>query len=116
MNVKYIIISFIIIDMNGYFCHMKSLSRLVLVLFLAFLSTPTVVTLIENSTDISLFYSFAEEEIQKELKEVKAEVKQHFDYPFLELRILKNTAIISENLSRHDNVSSEIISPPPELI
>lgn len=80
-----------------------------------FLSTPTVVTLIKKNTNTSLFYSFAEEEIHKELKEVKAEVKQHFDYPFLDSAVRKNTAIISENLSRHDNVSSEIISPPPEF-
>ena len=94
---------------------MKFCASLLLILFVAFLSTPTVVTLIQKNVDTSLFYSFAEEEIHKELKEVKAEVKQHFDYPFLELKIIKTT-IISENLSRHDNVASEIFSPPPELI
>jgi hypothetical protein len=94
---------------------MKLLSRLILITFIAFLSTPTIITLIEKNTDISLFYSFAEEEIHKESKEVKAEIKQQFDYPFLDLKIQKNTAVISENLSRHDNVSSEIISPPPEF-
>ena len=102
--------------MNRYFCDMKLLSKLLLIVFIAFLSTPTLVTLIEKNTNISLFYSLAEEEIHKELKEVKAEVKQHFDYPFIELKINKETTIISENLSRHDNVASEIISPPPELI
>ena len=116
MNVKLIIISFILTNMNGYFCEMKLFSRLILVLFLAFLSAPTVVTLIEGNSNISILYSFSEEEIQKELKEVKAEVKHHFDYPFLELEIFKNTAIISENLSRLDNIASEIFSPPPELI
>lgn len=95
---------------------MKFFARLLLIVFVAFLSTPTLVTLIQKSTDTSLFYSFAEEEIHKELKEVKAELKQHFDYPFLDLKVNKNTAIISENLSRHDNVASEIFSPPPELI
>lgn len=95
---------------------MKFFARVILTLFVLFLSTPTVVTLIKKNTDTSLFYSFAEEEIHKELKEVKAEVKQHFDYPFLDLKIEKNTAIISENLSRHDNVTSEIFSPPPEFI
>ena len=94
---------------------MKLFSRLLLMLFIAFLSAPTVVTLIKKNTDTSLFYSFAEEEINKELKEVKAEVKQHFDYPFLDLQINKNSEIISENLSRHDNVASEIFSPPPNF-
>ena len=102
--------------MNRYFCDMKLLSKLLLIVFIAFLSTPTLVTLIEKNTNISLFYSLAEEEIHKELKEVKAEVKQHFDYPFLDLKINKNSIIVSENLSRHDNVASEIISPPPDLI
>jgi hypothetical protein len=95
---------------------MKYFARLFLTVFVLFLSTPTVVTLIKKTTDTSIFYSFAEEEIHKELKEVKAEVKQHFDYPFLDLKINKNTTIISDNLSRHDNVSAEIFSPPPELI
>lgn len=95
---------------------MKFFASLLLTVFVLFLSTPTIVTLIKKSTDTSIFYSFAEEEIHKELKEVKAEIKQHFDYPFLDLKINKNTAIISENLSRHDNVAAEIFSPPPELI
>lgn len=94
---------------------MKFFAKLLLLVFVTFLATPTIVTLIKKSTDTSIFYSFAEEEIHKEIKEVKAEVKQHFDYPFLDLEIQKNTAIMSENLSRHDNVSSEIISPPPEF-
>lgn len=95
---------------------MKLLAKLLLFVFVAFLSTPTVVTLIKKNTNTSMFYSFSEEEIHKQVKEVKAEVKQHFDYPFLDLRIHKNSAIISENLSRHDNVAAEIFSPPPELI
>jgi len=95
---------------------MKFFARLILVVFVIFLSTPTVVTLIKKNTDTSLFYSFSEEEIHKQLKEVKTEVKQNFDYPFLDLKIEKKSAIISENLSRHDNITSEILSPPPELI
>ena len=75
--------------------------------FIIFLSTPTVVTLIKKSTDTSIFYSFAEEEIHKEIKQVKAEIKQQFDYPFRYTN-RENSLIISENLSRHDNATSEI--------
>lgn len=95
---------------------MKLLSRLLLILFIAFISAPTVVALIKKSTNTSVIYSLTEEEIHKEVKEVKAEVKQNFDYPFISLKISKNTPIVSNNLSRHDNVTSEIFSPPPELI
>ena len=84
-------------------------------MFITFLSTPTIVTLIEKNTDTILFFSFNEKEIHKDLKEVKAEVKQQFDYPFINIQ-LKNIAIISKNLVHHDNIASEIFSPPPELI
>lgn len=94
---------------------MKFIARFILIVFIAFLSTPTVVTLIKKSTDISMFYSFAEEEIHKDLKEVKA-LKQCFDYPFTGLEFRPDSKIVSENLSRHDNVAEEIFSPPPELI
>lgn len=102
--------------MISYFCDMKILARLVLVLFVTFLSTPTIVTLIERNTDVSLFYTFSEEEIQKDLKEIKADLKQNFDYPLLGSNILQDSKIISENLSRHDKISEEIFSPPPELV
>lgn len=101
--------------MNDYFCAVKFFAGLLLAVFVIFLSTPTVVTLIKKSTDTSIFYSFAEEEIHKEIKQVKAEIKQQFDYPFLDLQIQKNSLIISENLSRHDNATSEIFSPPPNF-
>lgn len=95
---------------------MKLVARILLVLFITFLSTPTVVTLIEKNTDISLFYSFAEEEIHKDFKEIKADLKQQFDYPFLDSKIKLNSKIVSENLSQHDKVLEEIFSPPPELV
>ena len=95
---------------------MKSVARILMVLFIAFLSMPTIVTLIEKNTDVSLFYSFAEEEIHKDLKEIKEDLKQQFDYPFMDAKIKLNSKIISENLSHHDNVSEEIFSPPPEFV
>jgi len=94
---------------------MKLLAGFILVIFVSFLSTPTVVTLIKKGTDVSMFYSFSEEEIHKDIKEVKS-LKTYFDYPFTETELHSDSKIISENLSRHDNVAEEIFSPPPELI
>jgi hypothetical protein len=93
---------------------MKHIARLILLMFVTFLSTPTVVSLIKKGTDVSVFYSFAEEEIHKEIKEVKAEIKS-YDYPIVVLTP-KKSKIIYENLSKHDNVFDEIFSPPPEFI
>lgn len=93
---------------------MKLLVQIILILFITFLVTPTVVSIIEKKTDVSIFYSLAEEEIHKELKEVKAEIKS-YDYPITNIA-LKKSKIVSENLSKHDKVASVIFSPPPEFI
>jgi hypothetical protein len=95
---------------------MKLLGRILIVLFIAFLSIPAIVTLIEKNTDVSLFYSYTEEEINKDLKEIKIDLKQQFENPYNNLKVKLNSKIISEKLSHHDNVTFIIISPPPELI
>lgn len=95
---------------------MKLIARCILFIFVAFLSTPTIVTLIEKNTDISMFYNFAEEENHKDIKEIKADLNLGFDYPFIELNPIRDLKIISQNLLRHDNSDEEIFIPPPELV
>ncbi|MBM6499970.1 hypothetical protein H9X54_011760 [Flavobacterium macrobrachii] len=88
--------------------------QFILVLFVAFLVTPTVVSIIEKKNDVSIFFSLAEEEIHKELKEVKADLKLYYCLNIS--KTVKKLKIISEKLSEHDKVSSIIFSPPPEFI
>ena len=95
---------------------MKYLSSIVLLLFVTFLSTPTIVTLIEKHTDISTFYSFSEEEIYKEVKEIKANLKEESHIELTDWNNPKDINIVFENLSKHDNVFATIFSPPPELV
>lgn len=98
------------------FAQMKILVKIVLLFFVTFLSTPTIVSMIDNDdTDISMFYSCAEEEIQKELLEVKAHTQSEFKLVVF-TKAKKSSEIKSENLQRHDNVFEEIFSPPPELV
>lgn len=91
---------------------MKLIARLFLFLFIAFLSTPTIVTLIEKSTDISMFFNMSEEEY------VKKEVKGLFYFlaspvAFELKKAVKRSLILFENLSKHDHISRKIFSPPP---
>jgi hypothetical protein len=95
---------------------MKLIAKFILFVFVTFLTTPTIVTLIEQNTDISMFYSFAEEENHNDLKEIKADLRQTFDYPFLDTVWRQNSIIIFENLTRHDNIAEEIFIPPPKLV
>ena len=94
---------------------MKFLARLLLVFFISFLATPTIVSVIKKNTDISLFYSFNEEELHKDFKELKADLSHNYEFTFVNLSSTTSSKIISENLSRHDNVSGKIFSPPPDL-
>jgi hypothetical protein len=94
---------------------MKILVNIVLIMFLSFLAAPTVVSMLQDDADVSMVYNLTEEEIQKEIKEVKAHHYFEFEYTFYKA-LKKSAEIKSENLQRHDNVFEEIFSPPPETV
>ena len=91
---------------------MKTVASLILLMFVFFLSTPTIVGMIEKGTDTSVFFSMTEEELSH--KEVKAELRIE-TYEFVNLSGNASGIICFENLSRHDNVCASIFIPPPEL-
>jgi hypothetical protein len=95
---------------------MKFSASILLLLFITFLSTPTIIKLIEKNTDVSSFYNFAEEELQKEVKEIKADLRCNNEFIFVDLSYILNLKIISQNNIVHVLVSEEIFSPPPEFI
>lgn len=93
---------------------MKFIASIFLFLFIAFLSTPSIVTMIEKPCDTSLFFSLSEEE------HTQKEVKNFVYYTDIEFGPLlgkynKSSLILSENLSKHDKISTSIFSPPPNL-
>ncbi len=94
------------------FASMRTAASFILLMFVFFLSTPTIVGMIEKSTDTSIFYSMTEEELSH--KEVKAELRID-TYEFVNLSNNASGIIRFENLSRHDNVCGSIFIPPPEL-
>lgn len=92
---------------------MKLFTRILLFLFILFLSTPTLVTLIEKDTDTSMFYCFAEEEHQKE---IKAEVKFYTEHSVIAFVEAEKKPSFIENNSEHPTIFKEIFSPPPNFI
>jgi hypothetical protein len=93
---------------------MKILPKMFLILFIAFLVTPAVITVIEKSADISIFYTVSEEEhVHKEIKtffylEKPAEISAPSK--------ISSGVILSENLSNHDKITSSIFIPPPNEV
>lgn len=93
---------------------MKLISKIFLVIFFAFLVTPAVVTVIEKTADISIFYSISEEE--HALKEIKTFFYlEHFSEVIVAAEST-SSVILSENLSKHDKIISSIFIPPPNQI
>jgi hypothetical protein len=93
---------------------MKIMAQLLLFIFITFLATPTIVSVIKKSVDTSLFYSFSEEE--KSHKEVKAIFNFDVANSTVILPNLNSGLIQSENLSKHNKIASKIFIPPPEQV
>ena len=93
---------------------MKLATQILLFVFITFLITPTIISVIKKNADTSVFYSFSEEE--KAHKEVK--VVLNFDVVNIPVNFsnLNSGLIHSENLSKHDKIASKIFIPPPEKI
>ncbi len=93
---------------------MKLIARILLFIFIAFLSTPTVVTLMKKCNSASVSFSFSEEEHSH--KELKAAVHAViFHHEVLMSAYIQKKTIVSENIVKLDNISPSIFAPPPNL-
>ena len=93
---------------------MKLTAQILLFVFITFLVTPTIVSVIKKNADMSVFYSFSEEE--KSHKEIKAVISFDYSNTPNDISQLNSGIIHSENLSKHDKISSKIFIPPPEQV
>ncbi|HQZ23922.1 MAG TPA: hypothetical protein PLD18_01360 [Flavobacterium sp.] len=93
---------------------MKIIASLLLFIFVSFLITPAVISVIEKDADMSAFYSFSEEE--KTQKEIKAIISFDVTSSAVDLSQLNCSPIFSECLFKHDKISSKIFIPPPEQV
>ena len=100
---------------NTIFASMKLVARILLFIFIAFLSTPTIVQAIKKGNNAAVSFSIAEEEVHKELKNVMhhSSILEH--EVIIPVYIEKKT-IISENIVKLDNISPSIFAPPPNLV
>ena len=97
---------------------MKLMVSIVLFLFITFLSTPTIVGMIDNQVDTSYFYSTCEEEENhapfNEIKTVQTTNYSVIHFSFGELA--KLNVLMEHDLLSFDNLAHQIFSPPPNLI
>lgn len=96
---------------------MKIKVQIVLILFLSFLATPTVLSVINEDIDTSYFYNMAEEEENHvSFNEIKM-LPAFFSIPdYLKFSHLKdNNFNVIDNL-KVKKLSANIFLPPPEFI
>ncbi|MFA9190143.1 hypothetical protein AAGV28_02065 [Flavobacterium sp. FZUC8N2.13] len=94
---------------------MKLVARFFLFLFIVFLSTPTIISWIENSNDTPMFFSVSEDDNGK--KEEKSIIfTEATPTNFKSKTTTIGCLIISKKISIHDNISRKIFSPPPNMM
>lgn len=93
---------------------MKLISKILIIIFITFLLTPSIVSVIDKSKDISVFYNLTKEELTK--KEVKNYIFNNFNHEILILSKMTSKIILSENLSKHENISASIFIAPPDRV
>ncbi|KFF05388.1 hypothetical protein [Flavobacterium reichenbachii] len=93
---------------------MKIVARILLFIFIAFLSTPTIVQAIKKSNSATMSISLSEEEVHKELKSVMHPVI--LEHGVLMPVYIQKKTIVSENIVKLDNISPSIFAPPPNLV
>ena len=92
---------------------MKFAVKLLLVLFLTFLATPTVLGALSESADTSAFYSLTEEELSH--KEVFPSV--HIpSSPDVFAYVFSEGKIYGSEVHFFDNLYGKIFIPPPERV
>ena len=94
---------------------MEFLSKLVLIVFIMFLATPTIVSAIDNSVDTSYFFNMSEEENHADFSEIKS-ITTIYSIPLIidfeglqkvEYSILKDRKV--------NSIKPNVFLQPPEL-
>ena len=96
---------------------MKLLVNIFLFIFITFLSTPTLVGMIDDKADTSYFYTMCEEEENHApFNEIKSIPSNHYSLLNIDLEESKAFDISTKHDVAFFNLAHQIFSPPPNLI
>jgi hypothetical protein len=86
------------------------------ILFLVYLMAPTIITLIDDSADISVFYASSEDEEKGTDKNKEIEVLfLEIENPQFNVTLLKSENNLGYCFKNYPKPHLNLISPPPEL-
>lgn len=95
---------------------MKFMSKIVLGIFILFLATPTIVSVIDKDIDISYFFNLGEEETHSAFNEIKS-IPTIYSIPlvidFEGIQKVKYSILKDRKVN---SIKPKVFLPPPELI
>lgn len=91
----------------------RSISTFFAIIFTLYIAMPMIVTVIDKSFDVSVFFSVNEEEENETHKEQKLISSEASGYSFMSNR---NNSAITRGLQNYSCPFVENTSPPPERI
>jgi hypothetical protein len=95
---------------------MKFLCNLILLLFILFLSTPTIVSVIDSGADTSNFFNSSEEESHCQFSEIKS-ITISYSIPLvIDIEGLQKVQCSILNDRKVNSLKPKIFIPPPEFI
>lgn len=96
---------------------MKFLCINFLIFFISFLSTPTIVSIVDNEADISYFYNLCEEEENLEFfDKIKSVSYNNFELNNRVFKLPNSFNFSVEANLTFTNLAHQIFSPPPNLV
>lgn len=97
---------------------MKFLCILFSIFFITFLSTPTIICIIDNEVDTSCFYNLCEEEEENNVcfDEIKSVTSSDFNLTNFFFHLTNSSKNSIETNLFFINLAHQIFSPPPNTI
>ena len=95
---------------------MKVLSTLVLLIFVLFLATPTIVSAIDKTVDTSYFFNLSEEESHSSFNEIKS-IPAIYSIPLIvDFEGLQKVQLSILNEKKVTSIKPNVFLEPPELV
>jgi hypothetical protein len=92
---------------------MKKIARILLLVFVVTLITPTIMCVVEQDADVASFFGMSEEEHAQ--KDIKVIFYKPSSFEIIFFSKGNSQPILSENVQKHNEVALGIFILPPEL-
>lgn len=77
---------------------------------------PTVVSLIEKKSNVSILFSVEDEEVQKDIQDILEPLDIDYKHVAKNFSYRDSSRIVNRNQSNLYSISLDIVIPPPKLI